>query len=69
MKVDKWYPSSQLCSECGKKHPEMKDYRNHRTMMCECGNVMDRDHNAAVNILKEGLRLYKEQQSDNTKIG
>ena len=69
MKVDKWYPSSQLCSECGKKHPEMKDYRNHRTMVCECGNTMDRDHNAAVNILKEGLRLYKEQQSDNKQIG
>ena len=68
IKVDQWFPSSQLCSECGKKHPEMKDYRNHRTMVCECGNTMDRDHNAAINILHEGLRLYKEQlKSDNTK--
>ena len=56
VKVDKWYPSSQICHCCGKRHPEMKDLRI-RTMRCECGYVMDRDRNAAMNIRKEGLRI------------
>ncbi|URW85293.1 transposase [Blautia wexlerae] len=30
-----------------------------RIYLCECGNRMDRDVNAAVNILKEGKRIYK----------
>ena len=56
VKVDRWYPSSQICYCCGKRHPEMKDLRI-RTMRCECGYVMDRDRNAAMNIKKEGLRI------------
>ena len=56
VKVDKWYPSSQICHCCGKRHPEMNDLRI-RTMRCECGYVMDRDRNAAMNIKKEGLRI------------
>ena len=56
VKVDKWYPSSQICHCCGKRYPEMKDLRI-RTMRCECGYVMDRDRNAAMNIKKEGLRI------------
>ena len=56
VKLDKWYPSSQICHCCGKRHPEMKDLRI-RTMRCECGYVMDRDRNAAMNIKKEGLRI------------
>ena len=56
VKVDKWYPSSQIFHCCGKRHPEMKDLRI-RTMRCECGYVMDRDRNAAMNIKKEGLRI------------
>ena len=58
VKVDKWYPSSQICSSCGTVHQEMKDL-SIRTMKCDCGLVMDRDHNAALNIKKEGLRLLK----------
>ena len=56
VKVDKWYPSSQICHCCGKRHPEMKDLKI-RTMRCECGCVMDRDRNAAMNIKKEGLLI------------
>ena len=56
VKVSRWFPSSQTCSVCGAIHPEMKDL-NIRTMRCGCGNVMDRDLNAAVNILNEGLRM------------
>ena len=58
IKVDKWYPSSQICHCCGKTHPEMKNLAI-RTMKCDCGFVLDRDHNAALNIKKEGLRILK----------
>ena len=54
IKVDKWYPSSQICHCCDTLHPEMKDLTN-RTMKCECGLTISRDQNAAINILHEGL--------------
>ena len=56
VKVSRWFPSSQTCSVCGAIHPEMKDL-SMRTMRCGCGNVMDRDLNAAINIMNEGLRM------------
>ncbi len=56
IKVDKFYPSSQICHCCGKKHPEMRDMAK-RTLYCDCGVVFDRDQNAAINIKNEGLRL------------
>lgn len=59
VKIDKWYPSSQLCHNCGKRHPEMKDLKNRR-MVCSCGYSEDRDVNAAKNILTEGLRVLRE---------
>ena len=60
IKVDKWYPSSQLCHACGTLHPEMKDLKI-RTMRCDCGLVIGRDQNAAINILNEGLRILATQ--------
>ena len=51
--ADKYYPSSQICSKCGERHPEMKDVTN-RTLKCNCGNIIDRDHNSAINLLKFG---------------
>ena len=58
-KVDKWFPSSQICHCCGTLHPEMKDLRI-RTMKCGCGLTISRDQNAAINILQEGFRLLNE---------
>lgn len=58
VKVDKWFPSSQICSNCGCIHREMKNLAN-RVMKCDCGFVMDRDRNAAINIKEEGLRMLK----------
>ena len=56
VKVDKWYPSSQLCSCCGgQKKLALTD----RIYKCECGLTMDRDLNAAINIKKEGMRMLK----------
>ncbi len=59
VKVDKWFPSSQMCHCCGTLHPEMKNLAI-RTMKCDCGVTISRDQNAAINILREGLRLLNE---------
>ena len=59
VKVDKWFPSSQICHCCGQIHSEMKDL-SIRTMKCNCGLVMGRDQNAAINIKNEGMRILKE---------
>ena len=58
IKVDKWFPSSQICSKCGHTQKMPLDVR---TYVCpECGNIIDRDINAAINIKNEGLRLLLE---------
>ena len=59
IKADKWFPSSQICNCCGTLHPEMKDLHI-RTIRCDCGLTMNRDQNAAINILTEGLRMLAE---------
>ena len=59
VKVDKWFPSSQICHCCGEVHPEMKTLTI-RTMKCDCGLTISRDQNAAINILREGLRILNE---------
>lgn len=50
--IDRFAPSSNMCSACGQLHAMPLDKR---MMVCDCGNVMDRDLNAANNILKLGL--------------
>lgn len=57
VKVDRFYPSSQLCSCCGNRKKLTLDDRIYR---CDCGFILDRDQNAAINILNEGLRLLNE---------
>ena len=56
VKVDKWFPSTQLCSCCGRR---MKLALNERIYKCSCGLIIDRDHNAAINVRNEGLRILQ----------
>ena len=55
LRIDTWYPSSQICSCCG--HKDGKKSLSIREWTCsECGTHHERDINAAINILNEGLR-------------
>jgi len=55
-KISRWYPSSQICSDCG--FSSGKKPLSVREWTCtNCGSHHDRDINASINILNEGLRL------------
>jgi putative transposase len=58
VKVGQYFSSTKKCSQCGNLiFMELKE----RTYNChKCGNCMDRDYNASLNILNEGLRILKE---------
>ena len=59
--IDTFYPSSQICSKCNYKNSKTKDL-NIREYECpSCHNKLDRDYNAAENILFEGLKLYMKE--------
>lgn len=56
IKIDTWFPSSQICSNCG--HKDGKKALSIREWTCpNCGTHHERDINAAINILNEGLRM------------
>ena len=55
VKVDRFFPSSKRCSCCGEIKEDLK--LSDRIFICECGNVLDRDVNAAINIKMEAMRL------------
>ena len=56
IKVDKYFASSQTCSCCGNKFPITKDLGVREWICPNCKSILDRDINAAINILNEGLK-------------
>ncbi|ABR49934.1 transposase, IS605 OrfB family [Alkaliphilus metalliredigens QYMF] len=53
--IDKWYPSSKLCRFCNRVNKELT--LSERVWTCSCGEVIERDINAAINIRNEGCRI------------
>ncbi|HZK70894.1 MAG TPA: transposase [Clostridia bacterium] len=68
IKVGKFYASSKTCSHCGQIYKGLS--LSERTWTCEsCGTVHERDLNAALNIKKEGLRIYLALQNEISTAG
>ena len=55
VKIDKWFPSSKMCRHCGSINHELT--LADRVWTCGCGATINRDENAAINIMNEGLRM------------
>lgn len=67
IQIDKFFPSSKLCSNCGsaKKDLTLKD----REYYCSsCGITIDRDYNASLNILNEGLKILNSGWDDRDSL-
>lgn len=56
VKVDRWFPSSQICSCCGEQFPVTKNLSVRKWICPKCNSKLDRDVNAAINIRNEGLK-------------
>ena len=58
VKADKWFPSSKICCKCGKKNNNLK--LSDRIYKCECGNVIDRDYQASLNLKRYGEMVLEQ---------
>lgn len=57
IKIDTFFPSTQLCSYCGYRNEELKNLKIREWICPICGTIHDRDINSAKNILQEGLKI------------
>ena len=65
--VDRWYPSSKLCSKCGYKYKNLS--LKERDWVCpDCGTHHSRDFNAAQNIVNEGKRIVGSRSTELTLV-
>jgi len=60
--IDTYYPSSQECSVCGNIDKKYKDLNEREYKCSKCHNIIDRDLNASINIMFEGLKLYMKNE-------
>lgn len=58
IEINKYFPSSQSCNRCGFKNEEVKDLSVRKWTCPRCGLIHDRDINASINIMFEGLKIY-----------
>lgn len=58
VEVDRFFPSSQLCSVCGHKYAGIKELGIREWICPKCGSRHERDRNAAINIEHEGRRIF-----------
>ena len=56
--VSTYYPSSQICNRCNNQDRKYKDLTEREYKCPKCGEKIDRDLNASINIMFEGLKLY-----------
>ena len=59
--INKYFPSSQCCNRCDYKNEEVKDLSVRKWICPKCGFEHDRDINASVNIMFEGLKIYMKE--------
>lgn len=65
--VDRFYPSSKTCHNCGYINKDLK--LSDRQWICpQCGEIIERDYNAALNILDEGLRIIGSSSPEFTLV-
>ena len=61
IEINKYYPSSQCCNRCDYKNEEVKDLSVRKWTCPRCGLIHDRDINASINIMFEGLKIYMKE--------
>ena len=61
IEINKYYPSSQSCNRCGFKNEEVKNLSIRKWTCPRCGIIHDRDINASINIMFEGLKIYMKE--------
>ena len=58
IEINRYYPSSQICNRCDYKNKEVKDLSVRKWTCPSCGMEHDRDFNASINIMFEGIKIY-----------
>ena len=59
--IDTYYPSSRICNHCNNIDNKYKDLSKREYKCSVCGNKLDRDLNASINIMSEGIKLYMKE--------